>query len=74
MKKIDNIVNEPGADYIAESQIKHFSSFETANEADAKEMAALTPEEHLQNATLLIQGLYKQELSKPMNKTIHFKK
>jgi hypothetical protein len=35
--------------------LKAFNTHENANEADAKEMAALSPAEHLQNVTSVIQ-------------------
>ena len=43
------------------------------NEADAKEMAALSPEEHLQNANFLIEKIFAEELKKPMDKKVKFK-
>lgn len=52
--------------------LKAFSSHEYANEAVAKEMAALSPTEHLQNVNALIRKLFADELSRPMNKKIRF--
>ncbi|MDP2414944.1 hypothetical protein [Daejeonella sp.] len=53
--------------------LKAFSSNEDANEAFAKEMAALSPTEHLQNVNALIRKLFADELSRPMNKKIRFR-
>ena len=64
--------NEPEAAY-AKSKVRIFSSFEEAEEADAKEMAALSPLQHLQNATLLIKHIYAEELKKPFVKKLRFK-
>ena len=55
------------------SKISFFTSFEEANEADAKEMARLTPEEHLQNVTVLTEQVFADELKKPMYKKLFFK-
>ncbi len=58
----------------SENTIRFFSSFEEMNEYDHKEMAALTPEQRLQNITGMIMEMYKEELSKPMSDlTIYFK-
>ena len=54
--------------------MKPFSSFEEANEADAQAMAQLSPEEHLKNATERIQKIFEDELKKPMDKKIKFRK
>lgn len=51
----------------------YFDSFEKANEADAKHAAALTPAQHLQNATERIKRMYADEFKKPMDKILHFK-
>lgn len=53
--------------------IKKFDSFEEMNEEDAREKAALSPIEHLQNATSLIEKLYAEELKKPMDKKIRWR-
>ena len=68
-----NIVSEPIVACGHINKISFLKSFEEMNEADAKEMAALTPEQHLANATKLTQELYKGELIKPMDKKINFK-
>lgn len=69
-----NILNEPEAIYQSkQQQVKHFNSFEEANEADAKEMAAISPETHLQNATMLTERVFAEELKQPMDKTLKFK-
>ena len=54
-------------------QIKFFTSFNEMNEADAKEVAALSPKEHLMNATFLIKKIFEKELKRPMDKKIKFK-
>jgi hypothetical protein len=53
--------------------LKTFSSHEDANEAVAKEMAALSPTEHFQNVNALIGKLFADELIRPMNKKIRFR-
>lgn len=55
------------------TQVRTFNSFEEANEADAKEVAAISPEIHLQNSTLLTERVFAEELKKPMDKTLKFK-
>lgn len=56
-----------------QQKIKFFTSFEAMNEADAKEMAALSPKEHLQHAVFLTKKIFAEELKKPMDKKIKFK-
>lgn len=56
-----------------QQKIKFFTSFEAMNEADAKEMAALSPSEHLQRAVWLTKKIFAEELKKPMDKKIKFK-
>ncbi len=65
----DNQLNEPQAVY-ERTGLRFFSSFEEADEADAKEMAALTGQEHFSNAHLLISAIYKEALKQPFDKTI----
>ena len=65
-------LNEPVISFPKKQQIKFFTSFEAMNEADAKEMAALSPKEHLQNAVLLTRQIFAEELKKPMDKKIKF--
>ncbi len=55
-------LNEPEANN-QKRQIRKFSSFEEANEADAKEMAILSPETHLQNATMITNNTNKASSS-----------
>lgn len=50
-----------------------YNSFKEMNEADAKEMAGLSPAEHLQNTTNLTKKLFAEELKKPMNKKLRFR-
>ena len=76
MKKIPrnkNNLNEPGIAFQTKQHIKFFTSFVEMNEADAKEMAALPPKEHLQNAVFLTRKIFAEELKKPMDKKIKFK-
>lgn len=55
-------------------EIRFFSSFQAMNEADIQEMAALSPQESLQQATALIMSLYPKEVKKKFSDfTIHFK-
>jgi len=56
-----NILSEPEALY-KKKHLRTFSSFEEANEADARDMAQLTPEQHLRNVTQLIKHTYEEEL------------
>lgn len=55
-------------------QIKTFSTFEEMNEADAQEMAGISSVQHLQNATLLVKKFFSEELKKPMDKRIRYKR
>jgi len=68
-----NMVSEPDVRY-KKNRLRTFSSFEEANEADAKDMALLMPEQHLKNVTDLIKRIYEEELKKPMDKKIRFKR
>ena len=70
MKNEDEL-NEPESVY-EKKTIQRFSSFEESNEADAKQMAAITPIEHLKNVTALIKQVYKEELKEPMDKKLNF--
>jgi hypothetical protein len=54
-------------------KIKFFSSFEEMNEADAQEMAAISPIAHLQNATIIAKKVFSEDLKKPMDMTIKFR-
>lgn len=54
--------------------IRFFSSFEEMNEADAMEMAQLSPEQHLNHATDLIERAFQKELKEKMDKKIYFGK
>ncbi len=64
-------MSEPEGIY-KNSSLKQFSSFEEMNEADAKEMALISPMEHLKNTVIRIKNMYAEELKKPMNKKIKF--
>ena len=59
--------------YQKKQRVRKFNSFEEMNEADAKEMAAITPITHLRNATILTKKVFSEELKKPMDMTIKFK-
>ena len=54
-------------------RVRFFSSFEEMNEADAKEMASLSPKEHFQNTTSLIEKIFTKELKRLAEKRIKFK-
>lgn len=66
------IVSEPETIY-QKSHLRTFGTLDEMNEADAKEMAALSPTEHIQNATELTKKLFAEELKKPMNKKLRFR-
>ena len=66
------LISEPEVIY-RKSQVATFGTNEDMNEADAMEMAALSPTEHIQNATELTRKLYSEELKKPMNKRLRFR-
>jgi hypothetical protein len=66
--------NEPDVTFIGGlGPLTFFNSFEAANEADAKEKAALPPEQHLANVTKRIRDMYADELKKPMDKNLKFR-
>jgi CRISPR-associated endonuclease Csn1 len=70
----NNILSEPEAVYQKRNlKLNTASSLEDMNEANAKAMAQLSGEEHLQNTTELIKRVYANELKKPMDKQIKFK-
>ena len=70
----DNVLSEPEAIYQKRNwKLNTASSLEDMNEANAKAMAQLSGEEHLQNATELIKRVYADDLKKPMDKQIKFK-
>ena len=71
--KSSSEVNEPVGTY-GNKKLSFFNSFEEMEEAEARQMAALSPIEHLQNATELIKRVYAIELSNMIQDTkIHFK-
>lgn len=70
---LSSIVSEPAVAY-TKSNLKTFSSFKEADEENAKSMAELSPEEHLKNVTERIQKTHEDELQKPMDKKIKFRK
>ena len=65
----DNQLNEPQGVF-ERTGFRFFHSFEEADESDAKEMAALTGQQHFANAHLLISAIYKEALKEPFDKTI----
>ena len=71
---VENKLNEPKTVYHTQPKLGVFSSHAEANEADDREMAALSPETHLQNTTLLTERVFAEELKQLMDKTIKFKK
>lgn len=50
-----------------------FTSFEEADEANAKAKASLSPEQHILNVTNRIKEMYADELKKPMDKNLKFR-
>jgi hypothetical protein len=72
--KPEDELNKPKATYQKKLQIRPFNSFEEMNEADAKERANISPEQHLINTTQRIKNMYADELFLPMGKTLKFKK
>ena len=64
--------NEPEATY--KKKIIFFTSLEEANESDARARAETSSAQHLANATQMIKAMYAEELKKPMDKTLHFRK
>lgn len=71
MKK--NLLEEQANTY-SQKNMQQFTSFEEANEADAKERANISSEQHLINTTQRIIKAYFDELKTPMDKTLKFKK
>ncbi|HBX50720.1 MAG: hypothetical protein A2275_05355 [Bacteroidetes bacterium RIFOXYA12_FULL_35_11] len=67
--EINNLAKEPADAYT----IKFCSSFEEMNEAEAMEMAMISPLQHLKNATALIKNIYAIELKNKIKyDTIYF--
>jgi hypothetical protein len=66
------IVSEPEATY-QKTNLQTFTSFNEANEADAKAKANTSPEQHLANVTERIKQTYADELKTPMDKTLKFR-
>ena len=71
--KDNNKLNEPQAVY-EKTGLRFFPSFDEANEAHAKDMAAISGEVHLQNLTMRLEGYYANELKQPMDKKLKFRK
>ena len=69
----NNQLNEPQAVY-NKTVFGSFHSFEEANEANAKDMAAISGEVHLLNLTIRLEGYYANELKQPMDKKLKFRK
>lgn len=66
-------LEEPLAAY-GTKRLHFVNSFEEMEEADARQMAALSPLEHLKNATALIKRVYAKELKEKMTDfKIHYK-
>jgi hypothetical protein len=66
MEEEKDKVEEPEIDYL-KRKITFYSSFEEENEATAKMNAELSPVEHLQIVTGLIQQLYADKLKNLKN-------
>ena len=71
-KTTSTILPKPQAVY-QKTSLRAFGTHNEMNEADAKEMAALSPAEHLQNAVDLSRKVFEEELRKPMNKKLRFR-
>jgi|JI6StandDraft_1071083.scaffolds.fasta_scaffold14437_5 hypothetical protein len=69
-----NRINPSFQNAYHKQNLRAFSSHEDANESDAKEMAALSTAEHFQYVNRLIRELFADELKKPMNKKLRFRK
>ncbi|MFM2339071.1 MAG: hypothetical protein RL115_2264, partial [Bacteroidota bacterium] len=67
-----NILSEPVTLYQKRS-LKTFSTFEEADEENARINAQLSPEEHIKNVTERIQKIHADELKNPMNKKLKFR-
>lgn len=72
MQEDENQLNEPQAYYQSRMHVHVSHSLEEMNETTAKAMAALSPEQHLKNATAMIKHIYAEQLLKPMNKKLTF--
>jgi hypothetical protein len=76
-KKANTKVAEPPLQYgviESERELHFFTSFEEMNDADLAEMADMSPEESLMNATLMIKQAFSEELKeKCSDYTIIFK-
>jgi len=64
MEEEKDKAEEPEIEYPAK-KITFFSSFEEANEFDARERAKRSPEENLEIVYNIIQSIYKDNLAKP---------
>lgn len=69
----ENMLSDPETVY-QKSTLKTFSSFEEADEENAKSMAALSPEEHIRNVTDRLKKMHEEELKKPMDKKLKLRK
>ncbi len=72
VKEQQNILSESEAIY-KKGAFTKFSSFEEANEEDAKVKANISPQQHLINVTQRIKEMYADELITPMDKTLKFR-
>ncbi len=74
MKTKKNIVevSETVVPYIS-NEIRVFSSFEEADEADAMENAAISPIDHLRFTTQLIKRVFSDVIGQKNDFTIYFK-
>lgn len=71
----NNNLSEPETGYQKTSwKMDTANTLEEMNEATAKAMAQLSGEEHLKNATELIKRVYAENLKKPKDRTIKFRK
>lgn len=87
--RIGNIINNKASVYTkseAHSAVSEFNagfqhsvlktagSFDEMNESDAAEKASIPPELHMKNAVEQIKRIYKNELNKPIDKKLKFRK
>lgn len=67
-----NTLSEVQSNLFSKEEILKFTSFDEANETEAKSSANITGIENLRNATELIKKVYSLELKSPMIKSINF--
>ena len=71
--KINDNKSEVSEHFAPYEKIHFLKSFEEMEEHNAKEMAMLSPLQHLKNATALIKKIFSKELKAKNDLTIYFK-